>query len=407
MDPISSTINWNSVFLKQNPFPSTPPKNPEAAVWAGFSSLRGQLKSVFDEALSTDRTQVVLNWGEYGSGKTHAATYYQLQSNFVLESKSLLRDLEIIYIQTPREPEKADILLYRNILEAIKFKRIRLAVRNIIKELGDAETLKYLQEIVASEVLGKSIWLLGQNRTKSGQLALFEDNTPSSEWDLLLETYFYSQTTKSELKKLGLSRGVDSANDRYRLLGGILTILIGAGSIEKLSEHSRVILWIDEMENLIYFTSRYYLPFTQGLRELIDQIPNYFTLFMNITLASPEASKDIETILGKALMDRKTNEIYFKEPNEEEAYNYVIELLELYRTPEWKPKSLEPSHPFTKEALQILISSLKVRTPRDINQYCSDAITGALRDRVVGQNEQTITRQYIIDWIDKRTQQSL
>jgi SpoVK/Ycf46/Vps4 family AAA+-type ATPase len=204
-----------------------------------------------------------------------------------------------------------------------------------------------------------------------------------------------------------LSRGVDSANDRYRLLGGILTILIGAGSIEKLSEHSRVILWIDEMENLIYFTSRYYLPFTQGLRELIDQIPNYFTLFMNITLASPEASKDIETILGKALMDRKTNEIYFKEPNEEEAYNYVIELLELYRTPEWKPKSLEPSHPFTKEALQILISSLKVRTPRDINQYCSDAITGALRDRVVGQNEQTITRQYIIDWIDKRTQQSL
>jgi hypothetical protein len=53
---------------------------------------------------------------------------------------------------------------------------------------------------------------------------------------------------------------------------------------------------------------------------------------MNFTLASPESAKDIETLLGGALTDRFTHKIYFAEPSSAESYEYVIELMDYYRT---------------------------------------------------------------------------
>ena len=32
--------DWGLVLLKQNPFPNTPPRRPEDAVWAGFKGLK-------------------------------------------------------------------------------------------------------------------------------------------------------------------------------------------------------------------------------------------------------------------------------------------------------------------------------------------------------------------------------
>lgn len=403
----STILNWNSIYLKQNPFPNTPPRDPNYTVWAGFTRLREQFNNIFHEAISTDRTQVVLNWGEYGSGKTHAATFFQLKNNVLLDREIFLKDVEIYYIQTPREQDKADILLYRSILEAIKFKRIRKSVKNMIDTIGSEKTLDILQKNVDSEVLGKSIWLLGQNRNNSGQLVLFDEETSSSDWDLLLESFFHSQASKNDLKKLGLSRGIDSAHDRFRVLGGMLNTIIGFGSADNLAEHSRVILWIDEMENLIYFTSKYYLPFTQGLRELIDQLPQYFTVFMNVTLASPEAFQDIETILGKALLDRKTHEVYFREPNNDEAFEYVKDILRFYRTEAWNENSETETYPFEEPALKKALSDfLNTRTPRDINQLCSDIVTTAFNSNYFNDHK-VIDSEFVVSWANERNNTSL
>src|SRR6266567_859585 len=106
------TIDWKRALLKQNPFPITPPIRPEDAVWAGFPGLRKQLEDLFAESLSTSRTQIVLNRGEYGSGKTHAATFYRRKAHLPLQfDDGQVKDAEIVYISTPREPEKADITL--------------------------------------------------------------------------------------------------------------------------------------------------------------------------------------------------------------------------------------------------------------------------------------------------------
>ena len=84
--------------------------------------------------------------------------------------------------------------------------------------------------------------------------------------------------------------------------------------------------------------------------------------------------------------------------NEEESYDYVVELLEQYRTDSW-PKRKKNTYPFDEQALRFIMTSvLKTRTPRDINQYCSDAVTEAFRKRVFANPENFIDKQFIVEW---------
>jgi len=376
-------VNWKLALLRQNPFPNTPPRRPEEAVWAGLSRLKGQFKELFIEALTTSTTQVVLNWGAWGSGKTHAAIYFGTRDRLPQVEGKQVKDAWILYIRTPKDPAQADVILYRDVIETIRFSRLRRVIRDIISEHGERTALEILQDVVESEALGKALWLLGLEKKETGQLRLLEGTEESAEWRRLLEAYFFSQSTKSDLKRLGLSRGIDNSQDRFRILGGVMQCLIGLAPTEEIEHHSRVILWIDEMEDLIYFTSRQYRPFTQGLRDLIDRLPAYFTLLMNFTLAAPEAFEDATVVLGQALMDRVTHQIYFQEPNEDEAYEYVCDLLRQFRTEDPANRGLPMTYPFSEDALQSIITALPSRTPRDLNQRCGDIISKALQRGII------------------------
>lgn len=377
-------LNWNYALLIQNPFSTTPPTRPEETVWAGFDKLKTQLDNLFTRALTTNATQVVLNRGEYGSGKTHAAFFYRKQDALPLAKRSVsyVKDSVVIYVKTPRQPELADEYFYQSVIEGMRFRRIRNKVKDMVTAHGENSALERLQEATESEDLGKAIWLLGFEKEQSGRLTLFGD-TESEEWQRLLRSYFFSKATSGDLKKLGLGRGVKGTQDRFRVLGGIIQCFIGSNGTEDIRSHSRVILWIDELEDLIYYSTKYYRPFTQGLRELIDRLPNYFSMLMNFTLASPEALEDVETVLGRALLDRVTDEIYFREPTEGEAFDYVRDLLQHYRTEDFSKKGVPAIYPFEEKALSTIIANLPSRTPRDINLQCAYVIQQALQMGVI------------------------
>lgn len=395
------SIDWQLVLLKQNPFPDVPPRTPGEAIWAGMPRLKDQFKALFVEAQSTSTTQVVLNWGAYGSGKTHAAIYFGTRDRLPRVKGEQVRDVCILYVRTPKDPSQADTILYRNILEVIHFSRLRQTIRDIIAEYGVQNALGKLQDVVESEALGKALWLLGLEKSGTGQLRLFGDDEGPNEWQRLLEAYFFSQHTKTDLKRLELSRGIDNSQDRFRILGGVLQCLTGLAPVEEIEHRSRVLLWIDEMEDLIYFTSRQYRPFTQGLRDLIDHLPSYFTLLMNFTLAAPEAYEDATVVLGQALMDRVTHQIYFQEPNEKEAYEYVIELLAAFRTQTPLDLELPPTYPFSEETLEEIVRMLPKRTPREINKRCSEIITNALmRGAISAAGKSTISMDFVAE-LDK------
>ena len=358
-------VDWNLVYLKENPFNVSPPTNPEDAVWAGMPELKRQFDEILSEALSSSVTQVVLNRGPIGGGKTHASLYFSLQENLPHVNPAV-RKVYTVRVSTPKETGKADEDFYVELLDKFGMTTIQETIYSAITELGESESLRTLRTVVGSEELARAIVLLGSEESEDMQK--------------LLRAYFLEGCTKTELRKIGVARNITKSQDRFRVLAGVLRCFIGLSPTSKLSEHSRVCLWIDEMEDLVYFTSSQFRPFTQGLRELIDRLPNFFTLFMNFTLTSPEEYEEIEVVLGKALVDRITNPVYFPELEIDEAMEYVKELLDFYRTIDLSSKGLLLTYPFEEAALGNILEDLEKRTPRSINKRCRNAITFAFRD---------------------------
>ena len=329
-------IDWNLASLRENPFIIGPPANPKQAIWAGLKELKGEFKSVFREAKTSAPTQVVLCRGAIGAGKTHASLFFGSDKNMPQTSPSV-QNIEVLRVQTPTEIGNPARDFYLNVMEQIELERIGEAVNKTVESVGRDVVEQNLRQTVVSGDFVKALLDLGSSPIPAG---------PGSR----LSAYFLGKCTTTELRKLGLNRNIEKTQDYFRVLAGVFHCLTGLSESTDVTEHNRFCLWIDEMENFIYFTPPQYRPFGQGLRELVDRLPYFFTLFMNFTLTSPEEYEEIELILGGYLTDRITQQIFFHEVRDpEKLLQYVCELLCHYR-PQEKPKT--PYFPFTEEALR-------------------------------------------------------
>ena len=198
-----------------------------------------------------------------------------------------------------------------------------------------------------------------------------------------------------------MSRGIISAQDRFKVLRGILQCLIGLDSSDAIAKNNRIILWLDEIENLTDYLSGYYFPFLCYLADLIDHLPHYFTLLINYSITLPTFLQEFKETLGETLFERVTHTVYFKEANEEEAREYVRELLRDCPSVDAFDRSsggkVGKEHPFTEEALRTLISSVRPRTPGNLNRQLSDVISQAVQRGVISSaGEGIIDKQFIL-----------
>ena len=354
-------IDWNLAGLRENPFTISPPTDPEQAIWAGLEELRDEFDSVFREAKVSAPTQVVLCRGSIGGGKTHASLFFSSDENIPDTSPSV-QNMEVLRIQTPTETGNPARDFYLDIMEQIGLDRIAEEIEKNVESIGEDAVKQNLRQTMVSSDFVKA--LLDLRGTAF-------DPSP----DLRLKAYFLGKCTTTELRKLGLNRNIEKTQDYFRVLAGVFHCLTGLFGSTDVAEHNRFCLWIDEMENFIYFTPPQYRPFGQGLRELVDRLPYFFTLFMNFTLTEPEEYEEIELILGGYLTDRITRHIFFDEVRDQgKMLQYVGELLSHYR-PEEKPKT--PYFPFTEEALGSLMANLRSGTPKNMNKRCGNVLMRA------------------------------
>ncbi|RKU24487.1 hypothetical protein C6499_16860 [Candidatus Poribacteria bacterium] len=362
-----SKFNWGYIFLKKNPFDLTPPVDSEQVIWAGMEGVKRQFDEIFKVAVSDSATQVVLNRGLYGGGKTHAAIYFA-SDKYLSSIPTSETPIHQINICAPKDPGKPAEDFYIDILDTLGMSYVHKIIRESVCQLSEAEAMKLLQTVLGSEELARAFWLFGTENTGEKQA--------------LLRAYFLEGCTRTELRKLGIARNISKSQDRFRVLAGVLQCLIGLNPSQEKSQHSRVCLWVDEIEDLIYLTSSQFRIVTQGLRDLIDRLPNFFTLFLNMTLADPEAYEEFNVILGGALLDRITDVIYFPELDLNEAVEYVSELINhpQYRDKSLLPEGLPETYPFDLTALEMLLEDLENKTPRNINKRCRNAIYAAFSD---------------------------
>ena len=355
------SIDWDLAGLRENPFTINPPTTPEQAIWAGMDVIKDEFYSVFKEAKVSAPTQVVLCRGDFGGGKTHASLFFNSKKNIPDTSPSV-QHIEVFRVQTPTGTKDPARDFYLDIMEQISLKRIGEMVNKTVESVGPdvfKQTLR--QKMVSGDFVNALLEL--------GNSPLYPARNP------LLSAYFLGSCSNTELRKLGLNRNIEKTQDYFRVLAGVFQCFIGLSESNDVAEHNRFCLWIDEMENFIYFTPPQYRPFGQGLRELVDRLPYFFTLFMNFTLTSPEEYEEIELILGRYLTDRITLHIFFNEmKNQGEMMQYVSDVLSHYRTQE-EPKTAYS--PFTEDALGALMANLQQRTPRNINKRCHRALMRA------------------------------
>lgn len=357
----------------------TPPEEREHLIWAGMKSLKQELDQKFRAAQQGANTQVILNRGPLGGGKTHALRYYGFPENLPKVTGGKVRNVFFTSAATPKQTGKPADEFYLNVIERIDLEQIRSVVATAVNETGATEGLARLKEITGSDNLARAIMMLGQFSDENSD----DDAVDANERDerkRLLEQYFLESCTKQELKKLGLSRNIGNSQDKFRILAGVIRCFTGLAPGREVESHSRFCLWIDEMEDFVYFTGPQFRPFTQGLRDLIDRLPGFFTLLLNFTLADPEEFETLEVIMGRALVDRVTDNIVFREMTQSEAVVYVNDLMKHWRAPEFEAAELSPHYPFETDALEHLIKNLPTRTPRSINKKCSAVLEKALSE---------------------------
>ena len=198
-----SNFNWNLVFLKKNPFDLSPPTEPEQIVWAGMKQVKQRFDEIFEVVLSDSATQVVLNQGPWGGGKTHASLYFANKKNLpqTLTDKDRFFQINVC---VPKEPGKPALDFYTDILDTIGMRQIHKIIRDAIGNLSENETLELLQKVLGSEELAHAFWLLGTEDTNEKQV--------------LLRSYFLEDVTRAELRKLGIARNITKSQDRFRVL---------------------------------------------------------------------------------------------------------------------------------------------------------------------------------------------
>ena len=369
---------FSNLNLKKNPFENITPSLQENErrnlIWAGLDKLKMRLEDVHEKSISSGAHKIILNWGAWGAGKTFAAFYfnhYYLQERFQKAQGQLLH----IYIRLPKNANEATKQLFRDVLDYLSLSTIKERIRSVISEFDENYIFNFINLRIRSEEYTKAI------------IKLADTNNEISE---MMSRYLFVGSTKTELKKLGLSRSLNSDIDMIKMLTGILLCFV--------MNHDpimsgRIFLWIDEMEDLIYYNSKQYKIFSQILRDLFDQMSEGLTIFMNFTLKEPEEGT-IKLLLGDALWSRITQKIRFKELSIEDGLIYCKDLIQKNQIKRNKYS------PFTEKSLHSLLELIpsSEMTPREINKICSEVLNFAIE-----QNASEISEKIVSSWLSQKT----
>jgi len=376
-----SNINWSLLHLKSNPFSIMPDKESKDLIWAGFETSKHQIEGALKNIFSSKETKVILNISRWGGGKTHASYYFSNPKNLssiILNGVS--NPLSIVII-TSKEGNNAAYDFFKKILDSINIERITGTIRFLRRTEGEDESLIKIKSLIVSEPLARIVWLLGS--------ASDEDSFEACEM-------LFNGTTAAQRKKYRLIRGIEDTSDRFKILSCIFKIL-SEYDIDQKINNRKIIIWMDEIESLIVYTPKQYIPFTQAIRELIDMTPFHFCFIMNFSLSDYDNLRTLEYIIGKALSDRVSFRIIFDEPTIQEAETYVVELLKSYRLESFDIQN--EIFPFNAESLKYLFEKVMQANqvplmPRNVNKYIEYLIDKAFQEQLI-EKEQEVSIDFM------------
>lgn len=377
-------------FLRDNPFSITP--SIREILWANRVHLRERLEGIIETSLSTSPSRIIINWGDWGSGKTHAMNYLSSELFRKRVQEKLKAKVDFLscafYLPKPTSLGSMAELLYQEIVSRITVESLHHRMVLIRKELIDRgyeelqvrkEIMDYIQRLSRrtdfAEVFTR---LIGKRLTESVKRFLLG-----------------GRLTSTELKELGVIREIESLSDMLDAIS-LFTQLLTQPFEEVSEQYLETFIWIDESEALRHIGARDVFIFRNFIRDLLDYAPSDVTVFLNFSLSPGEPYSTVEDQLGRAVISRVDENVEFPLMTKtNECLDYISELLQHFRTTPKRNRFL----PFSKEAVDYIIGERikKGWLPRELNNSFSKALEiGVAKNRKVldvdflRKNEKTI-----------------
>ncbi len=329
--------------LKTNPFKTIPAISSKEIIWAGFPEIKKKFENRIERSLKMPNSEIILNWGEYGSGKTHAARYFSKYNVLNEISSKLSLPSPFSFVFTLPKGKNPVYDLFVSIIDKIDIKTIR-------EKFKDLDLVSFIDQ--TSDNI----------HIRSVLKAVFSEAD-----DILIKKYLYGTMTNAELRELndyGIIRRLSNDSDYIQVLAGLFSCL----TFEK-RVYSSIIIWIDEFEDISLLNSTNIYKTNNFIRELIDNTPNNFLVFLNLTQSTLIKVEDLAQYLSEAVTSRIRDRIHFDLPTEDEIEMYLNELLnnEIYRT-ELIP---DKYYPFKEDVVNAIIDEFKNNSLRKYNEAFS------------------------------------
>lgn len=345
--------NLKDFKLNINPFRTIPSINSCEVVWAGFHVIKQKIESQIKRIISLENSGLVLNWGEYGSGKTHSARYFNKQD--VLSELSETSNLPLSFdISFPKgkDPIKE---IYNQIIDRLDLDNIRtlcnsrMTVKDVVNHVTDSNLVSNLLRLIFKT-----------------EIEDINDN--------LIKRYLYGGLSKTELKPFathGVQRDLSSDADYTDFIAGFFSLI----TYKKLA-FSSVVIWIDEFEDISILNTSSITKINNFIRTLIDKTPNNLLLFLNLTQSSMMDVDDLGEYLSPAVRSRIKSRIQFSIPEEEQIKEYLRELLNNSIV---RDEVVDNAYyPFNEDLIDTIISKFKSKSLRTYNQIFSNLLELAM-----------------------------
>ena len=335
--------NFKTNFkLTTNPFRITPATNPQEIIWAGFNEIKEKFENRIKRSIIISNSTLVLNWGEYGSGKTHAARFFNKKTELQRISDEAGKSIPYSMIIPLPKGKEPVFSIYTSVIDKLNILEIR-------EKFKDVDIISYIDHS------GSNLHI--QNVLK----AIF-----NSEIDhLQLKKYLYGNISSAELKNFinhGILRQLKEDTDYTLVLSGLFSCL----TFEK-TAYSCVVIWIDEFEDIAVLSSSNIDKTNNFLREILDNTPNNLLLFLNLTQSALFSVEDLGQYVYESVRSRIKERISFDLPSKEIFKNYLSELLSHFR----EGSDTNPYFPFDENVIDDIINEKGNISLRQFNESLS------------------------------------
>jgi hypothetical protein len=343
--------------LRTNPFRLTPAISSEELIWAGFPEVKEKLENRIKRSIQIPNSSLILNWGEYGSGKTHAARYFckkDVLQELAGTSQKVPFSLDISFPKS-KEPIKD---IFTQIIDKIDVSELRKKINESRIDLSTA------LELITDNIFIRNVIKLMFDRSTD----LFATETDAT----FFKGYLYGTADLKKFAEKGVQRKFSTDNDYTEFLAALFSLITYQDKA-----YSCVILWFDEFEDISILSSVNISNVNNFIRTIIDKAPNNLLLFLNLTQSAMMDVEDLGEYLQEAVKSRIKERIELRMPDNNELKQYLKELL---NNSNYREKARDDYFPFNEDVIDEIFKDLGNVSLRRYNEAFSLLLENAAFD---------------------------